>query len=124
LSVKHPPGEAIGVSVPGDDAEGAPPLGRRLNDPAAEESQKSCKVSSVVARKDAGDILPRQPAGACTRSQSAKFEGEVATLAAKASTESGDAEVLAGGSADKNVNRSGGLDLREVAIVWDLSFCG
>ncbi len=67
-------------------------------------------------RQDAGDILPRQPAGANSFSQRQELNCEVAARVVQSESLSRDAEGLAGGAADKKVNWSDMvlLDLREV----------
>jgi hypothetical protein len=64
------------------------------------------EIGSVVgqAAVNAGDVLPDHPAGAFAISKAEKFEGQVATVVAQAASEAGDAEGLAGGSANKKVN--------------------
>jgi len=62
------------------------------------------KVPSGSRRQDSRDVLPRQPLGPCSLSKAKKLEGQVATAICQPSSESGDAETLAGRTADKKVN--------------------
>ena len=62
------------------------------------------KVPSASRRQDSRDVLPNQPLGPCSLSKAKKLEGQVATAICQPSSESGDAETLAGRTADKKVN--------------------
>jgi len=67
-------------------------------------SEEGSKRASSVDRQDAGYVLPNQPTGPQASSKRKEFDGELTTLAIHSLSESGDAEILAGRSADKKVN--------------------
>jgi hypothetical protein len=101
LSVKH----SVGEPIPEFDQ-------------APEEGSKR---PSSVDRQNAGDVFPNHPLGALACSQAKIPEGQVTTRVRHSSAETGDAERLAGGSADKKVNCSIVIlgDGREVAVQRD-----
>jgi hypothetical protein len=70
----------------------------------AQAPEEGTKVPSFVARQDAGDVLPNQPLGPQSASKRKELKGEVATVASHSRSESGDAEILAWGSAHENVD--------------------
>lgn len=81
------------------------------------EPEDGSKRPSFIVRQDAGDILPYDPGGANSFSQSEELKREVAARIVQSEALSCDREGLAGGSANKKVNWSDmvGLDLCEVA---------
>lgn len=68
--------------------------------------EEGAKCPSSVRTKDAGDVLPNHPAGPHAIKKSKKLERERTARSIHACSESGDAEILAGRSADKKVNCS------------------
>jgi hypothetical protein len=71
-----------------------------------QDSEQGSKSPSSVDRQDAGDVLPYQPSGPETSSQVSILGGELTTFAVHSRSQAGNAEVLAGGSSNKNVNCS------------------
>ena len=59
---------------------------------------------SSVDRQDAGDVLPNQPAGPQSASKASVLDRELATRSVHSRSESGDAEVLARGSAHEKID--------------------
>jgi hypothetical protein len=99
LSVKHSVGEPI-PELPQAPEEGT-------------------KVPSSVAGQDAGHVLPNQPFGPIAVSDCKIREGQVSTGIGQSLAQSRDAEGLARGSADKNIDSCIGpfLELGHVAEV-------
>jgi hypothetical protein len=122
LSVKHPPCEAVCARDALDNSRRLPASGGDFDAPPGEQAQKACKCSSSIVRKDAGDVLPDQPAGPISASNSAIGEHEAATRAIQSSSEAGDRVVLAGGSSAKKVNCCIGplLETGHVAPIRDM----
>jgi hypothetical protein len=109
LSVQHPPGNTIPA--------------------VCQEPEEGAKVPSAAAGQNTGDVLPDHPAGAQVASQAAKVDGQIAARVIQAKTSARDREALAGGAADKQVNRSGsgsagerrdlrGGDTGKISKVW------
>lgn len=98
LSVKHSVGEAI------PEFDHAP--------------ENGTKVPSSIRRQDAGHVLPNQPPGPFAVSQPKIFERQVTAVVIQAAAAAGEAEGLAGGSADKKVNWPivVGSNRREIAV--------
>jgi hypothetical protein len=84
-----------------------------LPQPSEEGTKSSCSI-----RQDAGDVLPNQPAGAIFVSNGKIDEREVATRIIQSLSESGDAEGLAGGSADEKIESCIGPLLEAVMSPW------
>jgi hypothetical protein len=87
-----------------------PSVQHSVGEPVPEFDQRpeeGSKRPSSVRRQDTGDILPDNPLGLQSRSQLEIDEGELASGIVESTPESGDAECLAGGSSDQNVNCSG-----------------
>ena len=103
LSVKHAPCEAVRCWDARNDAAVLPAFLRDGEALAGEDSQKARKVLSSIARKDAGDVLPDQPAGPISASNVSIGEHEVATRIIQSFSEAGDGEGLAGSSAHKEL---------------------
>ncbi|MNL25185.1 hypothetical protein D3C87_1466580 [compost metagenome] len=102
-----------------DNSRRFPSAWRDFDPLSGEQSQKACKVSSSVDRKDAGDVLPRHPSGPVTASNCSIGEREATTDAIHSSSETRDRIVLARGSSDKKVNCIVGplLEFRHVSKV-------
>ena len=62
------------------------------------------KIPSSVIRQDTGHVLPNQPPGPQSLSKPKKLEREVATRSVQARSQSGDAEVLAGGATHEKID--------------------
>jgi len=84
LSVQH----SVGEPVP------------ELSNP----SEEGAKVPSSVRRQYARDVLPHDPTGAHSVSQSEIDEGQVSTRVRHAFSEASDAEGLAGRASHENVD--------------------
>jgi hypothetical protein len=69
----------------------------------SQPSEEGSKVPSAVRRQNAMDVLPYDPTGAHSISQSEIDEGQVSTRIRHASSESCDAEGLTRGSSHENV---------------------
>jgi len=84
LSVQHSPGEAI------------PEFSQRPDDGG--------KIPSAARGQHSGHVLPDDPAGATSASQTAKLKGQVAAFVVQTSSEAGDGEGLARGSPHEKVD--------------------
>lgn len=102
LSVKNPVGEPI------------PAL--------CQPPEEGSKRPSSVNRQDAGDVLPDHPAGPKSVNEANKLKCEVPSIASNSRSKSGDTEILAGGSADENIDSwvLAGFDGGKVAMQRNL----
>jgi hypothetical protein len=66
--------------------------------------EEGSESAAPIGGKHTGDILPNEPARPNRLKNSYIFESELPSIASKAGAKSGNGEVLAGASADKNVN--------------------
>ncbi len=81
--------------------------------------EQGSKCPTSVCRQDAGDVFPYQPAGPISCSNGKIGKHEVATRVCQSFSESGDAEALAGSSADEKIDSCIGpyLEVRHVAEI-------
>ena len=103
------------ISKVSDNDNTPPPLGHSVElsvknavgEPIPEFPQapeEGTKGASFVDRQNAGDIFPNHPLRAKPVNKAQKFEGEISPLSSKAFSKAGDAEILAWGSANKNID--------------------
>jgi hypothetical protein len=69
-----------------------------------QEPEDGSKRPSSVKRQNARDVFPNEPTGQKSLSKAYKLKREIPALASNARSKSRDAEILAGGAADKKVN--------------------
>ena len=83
-------------------------------------SEDGGESSPAVQAEHTGDVLPYDPFGAKAASKETKFERQVTTLVIHTFSESGDAERLAGSSADENIDSCilPRFDSGEIAVQW------
>jgi hypothetical protein len=110
LSVKHSVGEPKSIGSAGNDSAIAPSSAGHSNSPLCKGREEDGEGPTVVGAKYSGDVLPSHPSGARegnhSMSQSCKFDGELTTLSSQSCSEAGNAEVLAWGSCNCNVDWS------------------
>jgi hypothetical protein len=90
---------------------------------AVQVDSRRTLIGRAVGKRatDAGDVLPNQPPGPISVSNGKIREGEVPPWVSQAAAKSRDAEGLAGGSANENIDICIGplLEFRHVATVRD-----
>jgi len=89
-------GHSVVLSVQHSPAAAIPEFCQRPDD--------GSEIPSAARGQHSGHVLPDDPAGATSASQTAKLKGQVAAFVVQTSSEAGDGEGLAGGSPHEKVD--------------------